>query len=180
MPPKTKDPDDFNYLCVCERCIDEECCADPYFTFCARNEIPAIQEFVKDLPKRYHNFLETNTINIGGQQYEYLGIRKLGGKCIFLKGRRRCLIHEVKPLQCRCWPLVWEWNAESNNLLIYIDEDPSCLLTTILKKNSEWLSRMKQFIADQVLKMTAEDRLAFSALPGDTSLRFLEYSSYFP
>jgi hypothetical protein len=36
-------------------------------------------------------------------------IEKEGGSCIFLEEDGRCLVHAVKPQQCRGFPLEWNY-----------------------------------------------------------------------
>ncbi len=176
MIDKSKLVDTFNYFNVCGTCTDEECCADPYFIFCARNEIEKIKDFIKDFPPKFQNFLDIDTITYSNKQYEYYGFKKTATKkCIFLEGKRECMIHEVKPLHCRCWPLVWSWEGkEVNKVFIYIDEDPICPLSEILSENSNWIATMKKIIIVEVQAMSKVDRFAFASLDTDDTLRMID------
>ena len=174
MTQNSKPSDEFNYFLVCETCIDSECCAEPYFTFCARNEIDKIKDYIKEFPPKFQNFLDIDTITYNNKRYKYYGFNKIDTKCIFLEGKRKCLIHEVKPLHCRCWPLVWSWEEEGNKLFIYIDENHGCSLTEILSKNSEWIKLMKEIIISEVQKMSKVNRFAFASLDTDDTLRMID------
>lgn len=174
MTQNSKPSDEFNYFSVCETCTDSECCAEPYFTFCARNEIDKIKDYIKEFPPKLQNFLDIDTITYNNKRYKYYGFNKIDTKCIFLEGKRKCLIHEVKPLHCRCWPLVWSWEEEGNKLFIYIDENHGCSLTEILSKNSEWIKLMKEIIISEVQKMPKVDRFAFASLDTDDTIRMIE------
>ena len=174
MSNNSKLTDNFTYFPVCKDCTDEECCAAPYFSFCARNEIDKIKEKVKDFPQRFHDFLDVDTITFQGKEYEYYGFRKINGRCIFLNGRRLCLIHDVKPLHCRAYPLVWSYEEEGNKLFLYIDEEPNCLLTKILSKNEDWIKTMKKVIITEVQQMSKVDLVAFASLESDDTLRMID------
>ncbi|NVM56437.1 MAG: YkgJ family cysteine cluster protein [Candidatus Helarchaeota archaeon] len=174
MAKRSQHDHDFDYYFICENCTDEFCCADPYFTFCARNEIDKIKERVKDFPQKFHDFLDIDTTTFQGREYEYYGFRKINGRCIFLKGRRLCLIHDVKPLHCRTYPLVWSYEEEGNKLFLYIDEDLNCLLTKILSKNEDWIKTMKKVIITEVQQMAKVDLVAFASLESDDTLRMID------
>ena len=165
---------DFNYFTICNKCHDDECCADPYLTFCARNEIQKIKDAIKVFPQKFQNFLDTYLISHNGAEHEWYGLRKVKGKCIFLKLPRLCLIHDAKPLHCRCFPLVWGYEEETNTLLIYIDTNPSCGLVPILSKDTQWIENMKKTIVTEVQKMEIIDRVAYEALEGDESLKLID------
>ena len=171
MPDNIKRKDTFNYYQVCLSCTDEECCSDPYFTFCARNELDKIEEKIKGFPKKFHYFLDINTLLYKKEEYQYYGIRKIRGKCIFLKDLRSCLIHNVKPLHCRCWPLIWNYEATENKLIIYMDD---CPLTPILSKNKQWIEDMKQTIISEVLEMSKLDRIAISSLECEDTMQKID------
>ena len=166
--------DTFNYFLICKICIDEECCAEPYFTFCARNEIDKIKEKIKDFPEIFHDFLEVDTIMYNGEVYEWYGIKKVNGRCIFLKNRRICMIQDVKPLHCRCYPLVWEYDLTHNKLLICLDTHPDCALVPLISKDKQWLIRMKEIIVNEVQQMPMIDRIAYSSLDCDDTLQLID------
>ncbi|NVM28480.1 MAG: YkgJ family cysteine cluster protein [Candidatus Helarchaeota archaeon] len=174
MVGNSKPEDEFNYFSVCESCTDEECCADPYFTFCARNEIEKIREKIKNFPDRFRDFLDADTVKFHGKDHEYYGFKKVNGRCIFLKGKRRCLIQDVKPLHCRAYPLVWGYEEEGNKLFIYFDEDSKCPLTDILYKNKAWIQTMKKIIVTEVQQMPKVDLVAFASLESDDTLRMID------
>ena len=166
--------DTFPYLEVCENCTDEFCCAAPFFFFCAKNEVAKIEEIALKLPRKFHKFLEPESITYENQEYEFYGLKQVGGKCIFLKNPRLCRIHEHKPLQCRAWPLVWGFEEEGNKLIIYIDEDPNCPLVAILLQNREWIENMKKIIVAEVSQMDLADRFAFTSLEGTSTQRVID------
>ncbi len=174
MEHNTDFKEHFNYFSVCETCEDDECCSDPYFTFIARNEIDKVRQKVKEFAKIYHNFLDVDFITYKNKEYEWYGIKKVRGRCIFLKRRRICMIHEVKPLHCRCFPLVWGYEEEGNKLFIYIDTHPACALVPVLSSNQEWIDAMKQTIIREVQKMPIIDRIAYNSLEGDDSLQLID------
>ncbi len=170
--------DEFRYFDVCETCSDEECCADPYFTFCARNELDKIQAKVKEFADRYQDFLEIDTLEYEDEEYEWYGIKKIDGRCIFLQGKRMCMIHEVKPLHCRCYPLVWGYEPEGNKLLIYIDTNPDCALVPILAQNEQWIEDMKRRIETEVKAMSIVDRVAYNLLESDDTLKLIDIINF--
>ena len=163
--------DNFNYFEICKKCTDEDCCADPYFTFCAKNEIDKIREKIKNFPKNFRYFLDENMRLYKNEKLQYYGIKKIRGKCIFLKDHHICLIHDVKPLHCWCWPLIWSYLETEDKLIIYMDQ---CPLTSILLKNKQWIENMKKIIIQEVQQMSKFDRFAFSALEGDDTLEMLD------
>jgi len=171
MLKNLKPKDTFNYYQICLNCTDEGCCSDPYFTFCARNEIDKIKNSIKEFPKKFQYFLDVNKLSYKTGEYQYYGIRRVRGKCIFLKDPRICLIHDVKPLHCRCWPLIWNYEETENKLIIYLDE---CPLTPILSTNMQWLEDMKQTIISEVKEMSKLDRIAFSSLECEDTMQIID------
>ncbi|MHA1265964.1 MAG: YkgJ family cysteine cluster protein [Candidatus Helarchaeota archaeon] len=171
---KRKKTKNFDYYAICKECTDLECCAEPYFVFVARNEIPRIEAFLKEFPKLFWKFVEVDYISYQGAEYEYYGIKKVNTKCFFLQGTRTCLIHPVKPLHCRCWPLVWAWKEETNQIEIYMDKDPSCRLTQILSHNKSWIEYMKRTIRKEVRQMPKIDRYVFTWLETDDTLQLID------
>ncbi|HUX99057.1 MAG TPA: YkgJ family cysteine cluster protein [Candidatus Deferrimicrobium sp.] len=164
----------YDYFNVCKTCTDEQCCADPYFTFCARNEIIKINTFLKSFPKSFQKYLNSTSIIYNNKKYNYYGIKKIKGVCIFLKDRRICLIHEVKPLHCRAWPLIWSYNEGENKIYIFIDADPNCHLSNILSKDTQWIEKTKQMIVSEVQQMPKVDLIAFSELDADDTLLLID------
>ncbi len=163
----------YNYFLVCKSCTDEECCADPCFIFCASNEIQKIEQKIKEFSKEFQEFLSVDTIRYKNKTHLWYGLKKINGKCIFLKGRT-CLIHEVKPLQCRAYPLIWGWEEEGNKLIIYADENSGCLLAPILLKDKNWVETMKKVIFEEVQEMSIADRFAFQSLESTGSPRMID------
>ncbi len=171
MIKNSKSQDNFNYLEICKNCSDEDCCADPYFTFCAKNEIEKIKEKIKNFPKKFRYFLDENTCLYKHEEFQYYGIKKIRGRCIFLEDHRVCLIHDVKPLHCRCWPLIWSYEETEDKLIIYMDQ---CPLTPLLSTNVQWIENMKKIIVLEVQQMSKFDRFAFSALESDDTLQMID------
>ena len=171
MTNNTKTPDNFNYFEICKNCVDEDCCADPWFTFCAKNEIEKIKDKIKDFPKKFQYFLEENMRLYKNEEIRYCGIRKIRGKCIFMKDHHICLIHDVKPLHCRCFPLLWSYEETEDKLIIYMDE---CPLSPILSKDKKWIENMKKIIVQEVQQMSKVDRFAFSALESAITLQMID------
>ncbi len=74
----------------------------------------------KEEIRRIAKFLGRDELWLSKQQLRRVGIKHsltelTNGDCIFLKreaGLTKCLIHSVRPLQCRTWPF-WNQNLSS-------------------------------------------------------------------
>jgi Fe-S-cluster containining protein len=96
-------------LCFdCRRCGN--CCSGPPgYVWVTRAEIRAIAEYLG----RSDGKLDKRELRRVGLRYSLTELAD--GDCIFLKrerGRTYCLIHEVRPTQCRTWPF-WDGNLRS-------------------------------------------------------------------
>jgi Fe-S-cluster containining protein len=96
-------------LCFeCTRCGN--CCSgDPGYVWVRKEEIRRISEFLG----RTDGWLDGKHLRRVGLRYSLT--EKPGGDCIFLNRKADgtgCLIHAVRPLQCRTWPF-WNQNLRS-------------------------------------------------------------------
>ena len=84
----------------CTRCGN--CCSgEPGYVWATKEEIRRISELLG----RADGWLDSKHLRRVG--FGYSLTEKLNGDCIFLKrerGKTLCLIHSVRPLQCRTWP----------------------------------------------------------------------------
>ena len=98
--------DGLKFACTqCGNC----CSGPPGYVWVTRNDIARIAEY-----------LGRPDGKLGKEHVRPVGFRhslteKPGGDCVFLKregGRSYCLIHPVRPTQCRTWPF-WSENLRS-------------------------------------------------------------------
>lgn len=92
----------------CTRCGN--CCSgDPGYVWTTKEEIRRISQFLG----RTDGWLDEKHLRRVALRHSLT--EKLDGDCIFLKrdrGKATCLIHPVRPLQCRTWPF-WTQNLRS-------------------------------------------------------------------
>lgn len=162
-----------DFFRTCKICNDEECCKDPYYAFCGRHEIKKIKKFLNDSKKtrKLQNWLESENTTIMGTDYEFFSIKRIDGTCIFLEGERLCQIHPVKPLDCRTWPLTWDYIEEKNRLLIYIGE---CPLKEPLLRNPGVVESIKRKIISEVQDFTPEERAVYTSFEKNETLETFE------
>jgi len=84
-----------NILQDCKQC--GECCRDNNI-FLTLEEVEKIKNYTKREEKEFCKVI----FNFGIPMIEML---KRGDECIFLQNKK-CAIHEVKPLQCKIYPLT--------------------------------------------------------------------------
>lgn len=88
---------------ICNRC--GECCKAPGYVFVSGKELESISKFLKINSEKFKQ-------DYCRDEEPYLTLKvKEDAACIFLTDKG-CLIHEVKPKQCRQFPRQWrEWDA---------------------------------------------------------------------
>ena len=111
----------FDYFKICKECTDEECCKEPYYAFLSKGEVQKIKDFLKKekFAKKYFDFITEEDFEYKNKDYKVLSIKKINGPCLFLKDERFCMIQEVKPLDCREWPLTFDYDEKNDELTIY-------------------------------------------------------------
>jgi uncharacterized protein len=88
---------------VCRQC--GTCCRVRGYVRLRADEIDAI---AAHLGMDVHEFTRDFTAVMRGREGLTL-IEKEGGSCILLEENGRCLVHAVKPRQCRGFPLDWSY-----------------------------------------------------------------------
>ena len=159
-----------DFFSICSKCTDEECCMDPYYAFCGRHEIEKIQNFINKngLDFQRSDWLDTSEIFIDGMDIKYYFIKKIDGACIFLQGKRFCRIQPVKPLDCRCWPLTWDYEEYTKSLIIYVGE---CPIVDATKDEPKALDGLESMILKEVGYFTSKERKAFSSFEKNETLK---------
>ena len=157
----------YNYFLTCEKCDDDECCKEPYYAFASKIEIQRIKDYIKKekFPKKFTNFLNREKFIYKNKENEVLAIRKIDGSCIFLKDNRFCMIQKVKPLDCRQWPLTFDYIEKEDKLIIY---KGVCPLSDILKE--QWIESMVNIIETELQSWPLEDLAAYSSYDRDDTL----------
>ncbi|MHA1297910.1 MAG: YkgJ family cysteine cluster protein [Candidatus Helarchaeota archaeon] len=165
--------EDFNFFKICENCEDEECCKEPYYAFFAENEKRRIIDKIKELKIKLldnpEDFFEIEEIKYNKNILTFHTIKKINGKCIFLERNRICLIHDVKPFDCKIWPLTWDYFPKDNKLVIYLGE---CPLTKKMPKS--WIDSTIEEIKKELKNRTKEELIAYSLLERDETLRIIK------
>lgn len=88
---------------VCRQC--GTCCRVRGYVRLREDDIDAL---AAHLGMAVHEFTRDYTAVMRGREGLML-IEKDGGNCIFLEEDGRCLVHAVKPQQCRGFPLEWNY-----------------------------------------------------------------------
>ena len=164
---------DFNFFKTCKECQDEECCREPYYAFIAANEINRIKEMDKSLdleilesPNEFFEFVEIEHEN---DILKFRTIKKINTKCVFLKGRRLCLIHEIKPFDCKIWPLTYDYLPKENKLVVYLGD---CPLSKEVPQS--WIESTIEEIKKELKTRTLEELIAYSLLDRDETLKIIK------
>jgi len=83
------------------------CCQISGFVRVEENEAKEIARYLgislAELRQRY-----TTTMRLDGKDVEILRDHPGTTRCIFLDEKNRCIVHPVKPKQCRTFPLEWK------------------------------------------------------------------------
>ena len=148
---------EFDYFSVCKTC--NIFCCKIFHAFVATNEIERIIKKIKELDldflKEKCDFFDFKEIKYKDQFLPSRLLKKLKDKnCIFLNDEKKCLIHEVKPLDCRIWPITFDYKPEENKLIIYLG---SCPLTSFLPESwiestsNQMISELQKFEKDQLI-----------------------------
>ena len=161
----------YDFFKVCGTCQDEECCKEPYYAFVASNEIKRIKKRIKKLKLKVieaEDFYEFEEIPHKNRKFKFRTIKKIAGECIFLENNRNCLIHDVKPFDCKIWPLTWDYLYEENKLVIYMG---LCPLTD--KMPNSWIESTIEKIQIELKTRTKEELIAYSLLDRDDTLEII-------
>jgi len=158
----------FDYFKVCNECTDEYCCKEPYYAFMSKGEVQRIKDYLKkeNFPKKFSEFIAEEDFEYKNEDYKVLAIRKINGPCIFLKDKRYCMIQDVKPLDCREWPLTFDYDEKKDELTIYKGE---CPLSDVL--DEEWVNDMVERIRRETAQWPIEDLAAYSSYDRDDTLK---------
>ena len=158
----------FDYYSICEKCDDEECCKEPYYAFVSKGEIKKIKDYIKKkkFPSEFSDFLDVEKFTFKNKEYEVFAIKKIEGPCIFLKNNRFCMIQSVKSLDCRQWPLTFDYIEEEDKLIIY---KGVCPLSEVLQE--DWIEFMVETIKSELKTWPLEDLAAYSSYARDDSLK---------
>ncbi len=165
--------EDFDFFKTCNKCQDEECCKEPYYAFVAANEIERIRKKKDTLNLKIlencDDFFDFVEIEYENDLLKFRIIKKINKKCVFLKGKRSCLIHDVKPFDCKIWPLTYDYFPKENELVVYLGE---CPLTTKVTKS--WIESTIKEIQKELKKRTLEELIAYSLLDRDDTLKIIK------
>ncbi|NHI91337.1 MAG: hypothetical protein EAX96_02465 [Candidatus Lokiarchaeota archaeon] len=158
----------FDYFKICKECDDEECCKEPYYAFLSKIEILKIKEYLlaNKFEKKFQNFISKGNFTYNDEKTEVFSIKKDKGKCIFLKDNRFCMIQNVKPLDCRQWPLTFDYLEKEDKLIIYRGV---CPLSDVLDEN--WIKSMIEIIKKEVKNWPLQDLAAYTSYDRDDTLR---------
>ncbi len=148
---------EFDYFSICKTC--NLFCCQIFNAFIATNEVERINEKIRksnlDFLKNKENFFDFKLIDYDSQQLPSRLLKKnKDNKCIFLNNDKKCIIHEVKPLDCRIWPITFDYKPEENKLIIYLG---SCPLSSILPESwveatiNQMVNELRQFDIDQLI-----------------------------
>lgn len=161
----------FDYFKVCNVCTDEECCKEPYYAFMSKGEVQKIKDYLKkeNFDKKYFEFITEENFQYKNKNYKVLSIKKINGPCIFLENNRFCMIQDVKPLDCREWPLTFDYDEYHNELTIY---KGFCPLSEVL--DDYWIKDMIKKIKKELKKWPLEDLAAYSSYDRDDTLQSIK------
>lgn len=108
--------DSFDFLC--QKCGN--CCRGTGEVFFSKNDILNIREYLNWSDRDYHqqikNFIQSS---LNGYFVHFSS-----GSCYFLKGKNRCRIYDVRPVQCRTYPF-WHSNFNSREDVLQLKEECS-------------------------------------------------------
>ncbi len=170
-----------NFLKICQRCKNSDCCTIPFYAFATENERNRILEYLKakEIHIKEKNIFQIHTNNESNGLKTYLISKKKTGKCIFLKKDKSCLIQEVKPIDCLNWPLTYDYIQDSNELIIYLF---NCLFSKTLKKLNKlnkWVELQKTELIKNLTNYSIDELVAYSSLPAISNYKVLFRESFF-
>ncbi len=163
----------FDFFKTCKKCKDEECCREPYYAFVAENEIERIRNKIKELKLKIsdksEDFIDIEVVYYEDEPLKFKVIKKINKDCIFLENRRYCRINEVKPFDCKIWPLTYDYFPKENKLVIYLGD---CPLTKKMPKS--WIESTIEEIKKELKKRTKEELISYSILDRDETLKIIK------
>ncbi|MHA1146580.1 MAG: hypothetical protein ACTSRW_17725, partial [Candidatus Helarchaeota archaeon] len=74
-------------------------------------------------------------------------------------------------LDCRSWPLVWDYHENSKKLVIFLGE---CALEKILLDDRAVLESMKKMVIQEVGWFTAGERKVFTSFEKNESVKKID------
>lgn len=164
--------EEIDFFKICKSCTDEECCSEPYYIFIAKNEIERIRNKIQELDFKLlqnpDNFFDLEVVYYKNKPFTFRSIKKINNKCAFLKNKRICLIHEVKPFDCRIWPLTYDFLLEENKLIIFLG---MCPLTDQIPNS--WIESTIEQMKKELKKRDMKELIAYSVLGKDENLRII-------
>jgi len=86
------------------------CCRLPGYVRLREGELEAIAEYMRISVESFTNIYTRLTADRRGLSL----IENSKGHCIFLSDASRCCIHDVKPQQCRDFPMKWRFPESEN------------------------------------------------------------------
>ena len=164
-----------DFFKFCQKCKNSVCCSKPFYAFVIEREYEKIIKFCKekkisiDMDKVFLDFAS----NSSNGSKNYLISKKDTGQCIFLGPDKRCLIEEVKPLDCLFWPLTFDYSADANQIIIYLGD---CLFVREIKKTKllkNWIETQKTNILKGISNYSKADLIAYTTLPNIFSCKKL-------
>ncbi|MFN3605090.1 MAG: YkgJ family cysteine cluster protein [Leptonema sp. (in: bacteria)] len=118
-----------NFYFQCTQC--GKCCYGPGKVYFTKNDLIAIQQFLKLNHQKWKSLLEK--LNL--QKKDQLFVYYTNDKCLFLGKNNICKIYPVRPLQCLSFPF-WSSNFSSKkSLQNLIQNCPGSYLSPKKSKN---------------------------------------------
>lgn len=164
-----------DFFKFCQKCNNSVCCSKPFFAFVTEEEHEKIIKYCEDKKISINpNKIFTNfTSDSSNGSKNYLISKQDTGQCIFLGSDKRCLIEEVKPLDCLFWPLTFDYSSETNQITIYLGD---CLFTREIKKANllnDWIETQKKNILNGISHFSKADLIAYTTLPNIFNCKIL-------
>ena len=132
----------FDFLKYCKLC-QASCCKVPYKAYVSKIERNEIIEYLNqhELNFKDENIFEIHKFPEFVDEIFYTIHKKKDGNCIFLSEDEKCVINEVKPLDCKIFPFSFDYFLDTNNFVFYIG---NCNAV----KEMEYTGLLKEYIKE--------------------------------
>lgn len=81
---------------------------------------------------------------------------------MFLKRNGKCLIHEVKPLDCKLYPFTFDYDENSKSFVYYIGNCNAILSLKKTDKLLDFIRFSKTYFLDNISKCKEYELIAYS------------------
>jgi Fe-S-cluster containining protein len=159
----------------CESC-NQACCREPFKQLYTRfkiDQIIANHDYIT--PENKSDFFTRKDEVLNGIPVSYFITNKRNdGSCVFLNEQGLCSIYLDRSLDCKTYPVIFEYDTSTNEVTIYLDQTPDCRDgTPLFDQNSELVvsevDKIEQQLREELVHWTRDELIAYTYMPPSTT-----------